>query len=423
MALALVFAANPAWAIDPFFPTFGNDGIDVVHYNIDLDVDPVANRLDGKAAIFIKAQRRLTSFTLDLHALIVSDVKVNAVSADFNQADDKLTITPRSPIPKGGIFWLSVAYGGVPDPLPDPTAPGYDLFLGWFQHQKSTYAVSEPIGASTFFPANDEPTDKASFTIGVTVPAGYTGVANGFFVGSKAIGTKTRFEWAMLQPMTTWLATVHVNKLKLNLTRAPDGTPISVYYHKGVPQTHVDVYALSGKMLTYFEKLIGPYPFASYGTVVVQDPILYYALETQAMSTFPAQADLPDESFVTHELAHQWFGDSVSIAKWEDLWIAEGSATYFEVLWPNRNVPAAFDTAIAARPQPAGERRPPSSDRIHLIYRSTRREISKQRMIIPSHLLAAIGVLDGRGRRGSSNMTHLCQNAVRIMAPGWPEQG
>lgn len=99
-------------------------------------------------------------------------------------------------------------------------------------------------------------------------------------------------------------------------------------------------------MLIYFEKLIGPYPFASYGTVVVQDPILCYALETQAMSTFPDEDNVPDEAFVAHELAHQWFGNSVSVAKWEDLWIAEGSATYFEVLWPNRNDPAQFDKAM-----------------------------------------------------------------------------
>jgi aminopeptidase N len=101
-------------------------------------------------------------------------------------------------------------------------------------------------------------------------------------------------------------------------------------------------------MLTYFEKLISPYPFASYGSVIVKDPILYYALETQAMSTFPAESHPPGDDFIAHELAHMWFGDSVSVAKWEDLWIAEGSATYFEVLWPNRDDPAGFDEDMLA---------------------------------------------------------------------------
>jgi len=102
-------------------------------------------------------------------------------------------------------------------------------------------------------------------------------------------------------------------------------------------------------MIPYFERLIGRYPFANYGAVVVDDPALYYALETQSLSTFPhgEAGDIAiDEAFVAHELAHQWFGDSVSVEKWKDLWIAEGSATYFEILWPNRNDPLAFKAAM-----------------------------------------------------------------------------
>jgi aminopeptidase N len=97
-------------------------------------------------------------------------------------------------------------------------------------------------------------------------------------------------------------------------------------------------------MIPYFERLIGRYPFDGYGSVVVDDPVLYYALETQAMTTFPTGA--AGEDFVAHELAHMWFGDSVSVKKWADLWIAEGAATYFEILWPNRDDPAAFDAAM-----------------------------------------------------------------------------
>jgi aminopeptidase N len=275
-------------------------------------------------------------------------VSINGLPANFIQANDKLTITPRLPIPKDGVFLLNVAYAGVPDPLPDPTAPGAGLFLGWFKYRNAAYVVSEPVGASTFYPANDEPTDKATFTFGVTVPQGYTGVANGFFAGSLPVGAKRRFQWLMLKPMTTWLATVHVNKFNLDLIRAPDGTPIRVYAPGSIPQSHVNGYARAGRMLTYFEKLIGPYPFESYGSVVVEDPILYYALETQAMSTFPADVNPPDVGLVAHELAHQWFGNSISVAKWKDLWIAEGAATYFEVLWPNRNDPQDFDAAMLA---------------------------------------------------------------------------
>jgi aminopeptidase N len=348
--LGCLFALSPspALAIDPFFPSFGNNGIDVLHYNLELDVDPVTGRLNGKAVILIKALRPLARFKLDLHALAVSKASVNGLPASFAQAKDKLTVTPRRPIPEGGVFLVNVAYAGVPDPLPDPTAPGASLFLGWFKYQNAAYVVSEPVGASSFYPANDEPTDKATFSFGVTVPQGYAGVANGFFLGSTQAGAKRRFQWLMLKPMTTWLATVHVNKFNLDLRRAPDGTPIRTYTPDDVPQSHVAGYAKAGPMLAYFERFVGPYPFESYGSVVVEDPILYYALETQAMSTFPADTSPPDEGLVAHELAHQWFGNAISVKKWEDLWIAEGSATYFEVLWPNRNDPQAFDDAMLA---------------------------------------------------------------------------
>jgi aminopeptidase N len=346
LALAIGMGASPAAAIDPFFPTFGNDGIDVIRYALDLEVTPGPGTLDGSAKLTIRAETRLEEFSLDLAGLEVSRVTVNGVAAPFEQADDKLIVTPREPIRKGKVFRLAVAYAGRPDPTPDPTAPGSGIDLGWFTDGNASYVVSEPVGASTFYPANDEPTDKARFSIAVTVPPPYTAAANGVLRSERTTGAKTRFRWEMRQPMTTWLATVHVNQFGLHRTRAADGTPIRVYYTESTPPADVEGYALAGEMLTWMRELVGPYPFGSYGSVVVDDPDLFYALETQAMSTFPLGA--ADEAIVAHELAHQWFGNSASIAKWEDLWLAEGAATYFEVLWPNRDDPAAFDAEMIA---------------------------------------------------------------------------
>lgn len=345
-SLALLGAAAPALAIDPFFPGFGNSGIDVLHYDIGLDVDPIAGSIAGKTLIDLNALKPLSSFTLDLHALDVSEVLVDGTAARFRRNGDKLKITPAAPLSAGQKVTVKVSYSGIPDPLADPTAPGDDLFLGWFNHRKATYVVSEPVGASTFFPANDEPDDKATFRFKVTVPQGYTAVANGALVDQAPVNGKRRFIWLMAQPMTTWLATVHVNKFNLSLSHASDGTPIRIYVPQATPQSHSDALAKAGEMLTYFETLIGRYPFKSYGSVLVKDKKLYYALETQAMSTFSEDDTPPDEAIVAHELAHQWFGNSVSVAKWEDLWIAEGAATFFEVWWEHRNDRAAFDDAM-----------------------------------------------------------------------------
>ena len=344
LALAAGLWASPAAAIDPFFPTFGNNGIDVLHYDLDLAVTPGPGTLEGRAVLWIRAQRRLAELSLDLVGLEVSRVTVDSVPAGFEQADDKLIVRPDEPIRQGAVFRLRVAYAGRPEPIPDPTAPGSDIELGWFTFRDASYVVSEPVGASTFYPANDEPTDKATFSIAVTVPADYTAAANGVLRSVRATDTGQRFRWEMRQPMTTWLATVHVNQFRLQETNAADGTPIRVYYTALTPPADVDGYALAGEILTWMEPLVGRYPFGGYGSVVVDDPVLFYALETQAMSTFPLGS--ADEAIVAHELAHQWFGNSASIAKWEDLWLAEGTSTYFEVLWPNRDDPAAFDAAM-----------------------------------------------------------------------------
>lgn len=346
-ALALVasLAAGAAHAIDPFFPTFGNNGIDVVHYRLNLDVNPLSGQLDAKAELLIFAQQRLDSFTLDLAGLTVSKATIRGTAVGFSQANDKLTITPNWPIPRGAAFRLIVSYSGKPTPIQDPTVPGDpDYQLGWFKYRNASYVVSEPVGASTFFPANDEPTDKATFTTAITVPSPYAGIANGVVTSAWTSGGKRHFVWEMRQPMTTWLATVHVNKFNVKFAHTPSGTPVSVFYTAATPQADVNGYLLAAKMIPHFERLIGSYPFDGYGSVVVDDPVLYYALETQAMTTFPLGA--ADEAFVAHELAHQWFGDSVSVKRWADLWIAEGAATYFEILWPNRNDPAAFNAAM-----------------------------------------------------------------------------
>jgi aminopeptidase N len=343
-AIGLSLMALPAAAIDDFFPTFGNDGYDVEHYDIALDVDMRPHALSGEATLTIRATANLDSFTLDLAALHVDAVAIDGKPAPFSHRRDKLEIDPARPILAGRVFDLVVAYHGTPVPLPDPTAPGDDtvLPLGWLYHRGASYVVSEPVGASTFFPVNDEPTDKASFRIAVTVDKPYTAVANGVLRSIRDLGPKRRFVWNQRQPMTTWLATVHIDDYRLTLQQAADGMLLRYYTTDRTPPEDLEVFRQTRAMLVYFESLVGRYPFDGYGSIMVDDPALYYALETQAMSTFPQGAI--DPATVAHELAHQWFGNAVSVAEWRDLWLAEGFATYFEFLWIDKGDAAGFES-------------------------------------------------------------------------------
>lgn len=336
----------PAHAIDDFFPEFGNEGIDVLHYDLALDVKVSPHILTGRATLDIVALEQLSSFTLDLAGFDVLRVRINGAPAAFTRIGDKLEITPASPIQPQRRFKVAIVYRGEPTPIQDPTAPGDpDYLLGWFKYQNGTYALSEPVGASTFYPANDEPDDKATFRIAVTAERPLIGVANGAPQSIKAVSNNRReFVWEMDEPMTTWLATVHVNRYAVRQDVSATGIPLRLYTTNATSRDDIAGYEAVKEMLEWMTAYVGPYPFDSYGQIVVDDPALYYALETQAMSTFPVGAAY--QSIVTHELAHQWFGNSVSVKEWRDLWLAEGFATYFEVLYPHRYNTRGFEAEM-----------------------------------------------------------------------------
>ena len=336
----------PAWAIDDFFPTFGNLGIDVRHYALRLDVKGKARELAGRATIDITATRRLAKFSLDLSNLTVTKVTIDGVAARFVQTPGKLTITPAAAIAKGERFTATIVYGGVPATIPDPTAddPSSLPGLGWSKYQGTSYVVSEPVGAGTWYPVNDEPTDKATYRFTVIVDEPLVAVANGVPVSVTDLGTRRRYLWEQRQPMASYLAITDVDTYRLERRTSRSGVPIRNYLTDDTPADSVAALRQTSAMMSFIEDLIGPYPFDGYGAVMVDDPNLFYALETQAMSTF--QSSFVDELTVMHELAHQWFGNAVTVAQWRDLWLAEGFATYFEFLWEYRGDQVGFDQAM-----------------------------------------------------------------------------
>jgi aminopeptidase N len=345
LGMLLALGGGAAQAIDPFFPTFGNDGYDVQSYDLTLAVDPRINRLDGHAALVVRTLSRLDRLTLDLSHLTVKRVKVNGVPATFTHAGDKLRIRLPGTIREGARLKIAVSYGGRPHSIEDPTAPGADILgLGWTSHARSSYVVSEPVGAGTWYPVNDEPTDKATYRVAVTVPKPYTAVSNGILESTTDLGTDRRFVWKERQPMASYLAILDIDHYRLERSWARRALPIRTYTTAETTAETIAALRQTSAMLSLFEPLAGPYPFGSYGSVIVDDPELYYALETQAMSTFPAEG--VDEATVAHELAHQWFGDAVTVENWRDLWLAEGFATYFEFIWAYRGNRPALDSAF-----------------------------------------------------------------------------
>ena len=335
---ALLVAAGPASAStfgapgvgDPYFPLAGNGGYHVAHYDLTLRYDPGSRHLNGKAVITARATQRLSRFDLDLNGLKVTGLTVDHAKAEYRRYGQELIVTPRHTLRKGERFQVKVTYAGEPAPVTDPDGS----LDGWIPTDDGAFVAGEPQGAMTWFPGNNHPKDKSSYDFTITVPEGRTAVANGVLLGQRTKNGKTTFRWRQKEPMAAYLATATVGKFQVNQYTTRDGIKV---YDAVDPREAVAAKPVLKKLPSVLEwesKLFGPYPYRAAGAIVDHAPNVGYALETQ---TRPVYDRAPDLSTLVHESAHQWFGDSVSLTSWKEIWLNEGFATYAEWLYSEQH--------------------------------------------------------------------------------------
>ena len=172
---------------DAYYPTYGNGGYDVGHYDLDVAYDPATDQLDGDASVRATATESLCSFDLDLVGLDVRRVEVDGKRARWSRSGQELVITPKRPLQKGRRFEVEVRYGGVPVEF---VLPGFGIRTGFMKTPDGATVAGQPEVAASWFPVNDHPLDKASYSFAVTVPDGYEVVANGSCVVVTIAGTE-----------------------------------------------------------------------------------------------------------------------------------------------------------------------------------------------------------------------------------------
>ncbi|SDY39122.1 Peptidase family M1 [Micromonospora pattaloongensis] len=366
--IATVLLAAPAGATpgapgapgvgDDYFPAAGNGGYDVRHYGLDLRYEPTSRALRGVAVISARATRALSTFNLDLRGFTVRAVTVDGRPAGFARDGQELRISPHGGLRRGEPFTVTVRYDGTTGRPTDVSGALY----GWVSTPDGAFVANEPDGAPTWYPVNDHPTDKASYDFTITVPEGKTAVANGELVAKRTARGWTTWVWHAPDPMASYLSTAAVGDYDLRWSKGPRALPIIDAVDRDLGVDATAGLARTAEMITYFSDLFGPYPFSSYGAIVDDDTEAGYALETQ---TRPIYSGPPRESTVAHELAHQWFGNSVSPARWQEIWLNEGFATYAEWLWTEHTggqTAAARFAALYARPASTGFWNPPPGD-------------------------------------------------------------
>ncbi|MEV4510208.1 M1 family metallopeptidase [Dactylosporangium sp. NPDC049525] len=347
LALVLLTPATPAGATgvrylpgapgigDPQYPTDGNGGYDARHYNLAVRYQPATHHLDGHATIIATATQNLSRFNLDFMDLTVEDVTVNGRRATWSRHADELVVTPARGLPVGRPFVVDVRYQGVPRTFSVPEIPLESLFM---PTDDGAIVAGEPQSGASWYPVNEHPQDKATYTVAVTVPAGLTALSNGVLLGSTTRDAWTTWRWASTSPMASYLSTIAIGRWRID-QHTHDGRQSIIAVDETLPPTLADdAVARTDEITDFLESQFGPYPFEANGAIVEKHEPLLFALETQTRPIYPASffADGPnpfDDNLVAHELAHQWFGDSVSVRFWRDLWLNEGFATYAEWLW------------------------------------------------------------------------------------------
>jgi aminopeptidase N len=334
---------------DPYLPAAGNGGYQVLHYDISLNVDPVSGVIEGRTTIEGQTTQTLESFHLDLAGLEVGSVKVDGRGAEYRRDGQELIVTCPESLQSGEEFSAEVVYSGRPEPVVD--AESYTL--GWQKSDNFIYTLDEPLGAATWFPVNDHPSDKATYVFRLTVPKPYLAAANGALVETRVQGKDQTFVWEMRQPLASYLAAVSIGEYVVEESTAPNGVPIRNYFAPAMAERAETAFAGTGEVLTYFAELFGPYPFEAYGVVVLPADT-GVAMENQTLSLFGSDVierfssgAIVRDIFLSHELAHQWFGNSVTITRWQDVWLNEGFATYASWLWLEHDTgPAALTMMV-----------------------------------------------------------------------------
>ncbi|MDI6097741.1 M1 family metallopeptidase [Actinoplanes sp. NEAU-A12] len=319
---------------DPLYPEKGNAGLDVLHYQLDLDWQPTTKILTGVATLRIRPVANANEIKLDFTGLTVDRVTVDDKQVTGTVTADKL-IVPAAVAAEQPVT-LTVAYHGTPKQVKMPSRRG-DASEGIGMRTSKDgvlWTMQEPWGALTWYPVNEHPSDEALYDMAVTVPEGWTAAASG--TPGKVEGNT--FHYQSTDPAAAYVTTLAVDRYSKVEQKGPHGLPLTYFTVPKADDRYLGVLKKSPQLLTWLEERLGPYPYPSAGALMNGS---ISAMETSQMLSMGREAfretDLKEfEAVLVHEYAHQWFGNAVTPRTWTDLWLSEGFATYIQYVYEQK---------------------------------------------------------------------------------------
>lgn len=315
---------------DSVYPEVGDPLVDALHYDLSLAWTPGTDTLEAVERLTFRATADADRVRLDFDDVVeIDSLTVDGAEARFERSDKDLVVDHA--VTADEQYVLELSYSGTPEPYDAPTSrPDFSEGLGWHvTDEHEVWTVQEPYGAFTWYAANDQPADKAYYDFTLTVPEPWTGIANGELVETTESDGLRTTRWYLAEPASSYLVTVAFADYTPIELESSSGVPITIWGPTDDPDAIGDT-EYAPEAMDWLEEYLGPYPFDTFGILIYDGSS---GMETQTMVTLGATPYATSRPVVVHELAHHWYGNTVTPADWKDVWMNEGMAMYLQAMW------------------------------------------------------------------------------------------